>query len=359
MKKISFGQLMSLLLICRFFTLMTYVPLISEGYGLTEQMAGTAASVLIQVGIGFVLIFLNKRYACMSITEIASAQSRTAGVIFGAVYFVFFIINSANGVLHFQDFVSEIFLPHSSGAVIAFLIAAAAAYCASLGIEGLARGCSVIFFVFCAAAALLIGLSLQNAELINFSFDPSCAAYSLPAAISADLSRSGEIVLAGFAIKYIGKRNEDANRGIFGYLALKLALLELVFGVMVIVLGDFLHVLRYPLLTLGSYTGLIQRLDAFYMIVWTLSAAASCAVYIFFAADILTGLIPKLRHGTYICGAVVFLAALPYIITNSDSSAAYRAAVSQAGVLITGLFIPLILLVCKDKENGKAAVRDA
>ena len=362
MKKISFGQLMALLLICRFFTLMTYVPLISEGYGLTVQMAGTAASVLIQAAAGFILVALNRRHPCRNITEIAFIQSRTCGIILSCAYFIFFVLSASNGLLHFQRFVTEIFLPHSSGIIIALLIAAAAAYCAALGIEGLARGCAVILFVFLAAAALLMAVSLPNGKLINFAFDASEAAFSLPEAISADLSRSGEIVLAGFAMKYIGGRSEEANKGIFGYLAVKLAVLELVFGVMAVVLGDFMLMLRYPLLTLGSYTGLIQRFDAFYMIVWTLSSVVSCAVYILFAADILTGAIPKLREkgcAAYISGAAVFAAALPYVIMRLSKADEYRLILSQAGVLTAGLFVPLILLAAEKNPRKEAAAENA
>ena len=89
--KISGGQLLCLLLICRVFDLMTFVPLISEGYSFQTQAAAAVISAAVQAVVLIPLIIFQKKVPDRTVTGALIEKNRFAGVVTAFLFLAFFL----------------------------------------------------------------------------------------------------------------------------------------------------------------------------------------------------------------------------------------------------------------------------
>ena len=340
---ISWGQLLLLLFMCRVFTLMTFVPLAAEGEGLSLQLTAAAISSAIQAVILIPSVLLKD-----SAADVLHKKSKLLGWIATSLYLHFFLAYTVNGLLHFQSFLSSRFFPAADSVIWLAVILAVCVYCGCAGIEALGRSAVLLFWIFAAAVAAMIFSSVKNFDSANLyleTFKPK----NLFSAVMEDLARNGEIVAVAFLGKHV---REKLRCGVYSLLAAKLILAEFVTLMITAVLGGFASLTDYPFLTLGTFGGarFIQRSDSLYLIVWTITAVISIALFLHIASGLIGEALPKLKFRTSVAAVIVFIAAAAVTVSGAEFSGYFRLICSGASVTVLTGVLPLIALIISKRK---------
>ena len=350
-QKIGWGQLLLLLFMCRVFTLMTFVPIAAAGNGLSLQMTAAAVSAVIQAVILIPVVMLKK-----SVTAAALEKNKAAGITAAVLYLLFFLFYAAGCLIHFQNFLHARFFPASDSSLWIAVLLIVCVYCGCLGIEALGRSGVLLFWLFLAALIIMCISSAQDMDLKNIGFGTDLSG-GLFSAVMSDLARNGEICAAAFLAGHV---REKLRCGVYGLIASKLVLVEFVTLLIAAVLGDFAALTDYPFLAVGTFGGtrFIQRGDALYLIVWTVTAVINTALFLRISGGLIGEVFPKFRFGTSVSALLVFVAVLCFTLTDIQLSEIYDTICSGwAIILLTGI-IPLIVLIAQRKagaENGSKA----
>ncbi len=348
-KKISKWQLVFLLLLCRIFTLMTYVPAFSQDGGIALRLKAAVISVLIQAILVIPLIILSNRFPDRSVTEIIYEKSNVAGCVAAVLYLLFFISLCTGQVLHYVGFLSDSFLHGEKFFPLAALLIVCT-YCAYCGTEGLARS-SVVMMIPFLLMIVLMGIGAKDAFSINnFYFEKG--SHGLTGAVMDDLARNGEIVAAAFLMKNL---HSGLKCVLYRLLAAKLIVTSVIFALITGVLGDLADTLGYPFLTVGSLTnsGAFRQNGALYLILWTISAVISISVFI----SIISGITSEIYHGTKLRNAfsalAVFIVSAAFMFYKADYSSVRNILCGGYAQLVLLALIPLTVLICEGISGRK------
>lgn len=345
-QKIGWGQFLLLLFMCRVFTLMTFAPASANSGDLTLQMTAAVISTVIQAVLMIPIVLLKK-----SVTETALEKNRFCGILTAAVYLLFFLFYAVNSLLHFQKFLSARFFRHSGSIIMLAVLLAVCVYCACLGVEALGRSGVLLFWLFLAALVIMVLYSAQDFDITNLIFG-KLEEKNLFTAVMDDIARNGEICAAAFLAKHV---RDKLRCGVYGLLASKLILIEAVTLLITAVLGDFARLTDYPFLTVGTFggTGFIQRGDALYLIVWTVTAVINISLFLHISAGLIAEVFPKIKFSASIAAVIVFAAAAALTLTGAElSERGFRLLSGCSIILLTGV-IPLIYLLLNKSKGAK------
>lgn len=349
-KYISWGQLLLLLFMCRVFTLMTFVPFARDGDGLALRLTAAAVSIAVQAALLIPAVILKR-----SATETLLEKNKPCGIIAAALYLLFFLFYTVNSLLHFQSFLSSRFFPAADSTLWIGVILIICVYCACMGTEALGRSAALLFWIFAAALAAMAFSSARDIDTANLYFEKVPPDSLFPAVID-DLSRNGEICAAAFLA---GRVSKKLRCGVYGLLASKLLLTEAVILMVAAVLGDFASLTDYPFLALGTFGGknFIQRGDALYLIVWTITAVINIALFLHISAELFGEVFPKLKYRTAISAVLVFGILLLFTMGGMSFDGVYGLLCSGWAVILLSGVIPsaalLVFKFCKGKETQK------
>lgn len=350
--KISTGQFLCLLLICRIFDLMTFVPLVSEGYSFGEQALAAVISTVIQAVLVIPLIIFERRFPERTVTAVIAEKSTFAGKTASALYGVFFFISALSGTVSFMRFLESRFFSGTGSFLMPLIFAAVCVYCAYCGIEGIARSSIFVLVFFLLVLAMMTASSIGNFSTVNFY--GGIKGETLADAVISDLARSSFITGAAFLIK---NTDRSCHKGLYGLLGTKLIIGEIVMVMITGILGGYAQLTDYPFMEVGSYSEarLFQRNDALYLILWTLAAVITVSFFIRITAGLAQEIFPKLRMSTLITGAIVLAAAWLMLEFNARLGGSVDIVISACVVLLTGI-IPAAACVSggrKDVRNEK------
>lgn len=345
-KKISWGQFLLLLFMCRAFALMTFTPLSSAGGGLSVQMAATAISAVVQAVLLIPTVLLKK-----SATGAALEKSKVFGIFAAVLYLLFFLFYTAGSLLHFQDFLQARFFPTSDSSLWIAALLIVCVYCACRGIEALGRSGVLLFCLFITALIIMCVSSAQDFEVDNICFGTDISG-GLFSAVMDDLARSGEICAAAFLAGHV---REKLRCGVYGMLASKLILTEAVTLLIAAVLGDFAALADYPFLSVGTFGGtrFIQRGDALYLIVWTVAAVINISLFIRISGGLIEEVFPKFKFGSSVSAVIVLAAALCFTLTDTPVSLIYGTVCSGWAVILLAGLIPLAAYIVQRKGRSR------
>jgi hypothetical protein len=356
-RKIGWGQVILLLLCCRAFSLMTFVPMLSDSYAVSTQMTAVSIVCLFQLVILLPLLLLTMRFPGRSAAEIAAKRSGFFGFILVAAFFVFFIAEAADSALSFQEFLSDRFFRSANSYIWLGIFLIICFYCAVLGIEGLARSSVAVFIILAGMIIFMAITSRNDFDFVNIYVSNEGGAL-FPAVID-ELAKNGEIVALAFLCKYVPEKFYKSIFGLeIGKLIMTLSVLLLIQGV----LGDFAALTDYPFLAVGAYAGvnLLQRADAAYLVVWTMTAVLKIALFINLSSGLLDELFPKVPCKAAACTIVVYAVCVPMIYFKSTLQAAYGALPFAVAQVVLVFIVPLIeLIFLSGKEQKTAHLRES
>lgn len=337
---------MCLLLICRIFDLMTFVPLVSEGYSFAEQAAAAVISTAIQAVLVIPLIIFEHRCPEKTVTAVIAEKSVFAGKTASALYFVFFFISSLSSTVSFMRFLESRFFSEAGSFFMPFIFIAVCVYCAYCGIEGIARSSIFVLVFFTLIMALMTASSIGNFSTINFY--GSVNGDSLADAVISDLARNSFITAAAFLIK---NTDRSCRRGLYGLLGTKLIITELVMLMITGILGGYAQLTDYPFMEVGSYSEarLFQRNDSLYLIVWTLAAVVTVSLFIRITAGLAQEVFPKMKLSSLITGVLVFGAAWLMLKYNARLGSGADIVISACTVLLAGVIPGAVCIFNKGK----------
>jgi spore germination protein KB len=326
---------------------MTFVPLLSEDFAISEQMTAVVISAVIQLVICIPLLVFVKKFPLTSITEIAGRKYTFIGFLLIAVCFIFFVCETADSLLSFQIFLGDRFFKTANPYLWIGIFLIICVYCAVIGIEGIARSSTAVFIIL---IIMIITMGVTSAR----DFDPVNIYVTAPSgtllfAVIDELAKNGEIVALAFLCKYIpNKFNRTVYGLLIGKVIITIAVLTLIQGV----LGDFAMLTDYPFLAVGAYAGVnfLQRADAVYLVVWTMTAVLKTALYINICAGLLSETFPKLRGNAAISAVIIYLTALPFLKVNTTLSAVYGSLPFVISQIVIVFIAPLIEIIILRKE---------
>lgn len=337
--KIGWGQLAVLLLLGRIFTLMTYAPLTAEGWEYIPL--ATAISTAIQMVLVIPLVLLSSRPDRVFLLKNSPLTKTVA-----ALYLVFFAAIGADSYAHFGGFLAEVFFPQDNKLALAAILFAVCIYSAVRGLAGIARAGMLVFVLFIAMLLLIFTVSAGEIKWQTLSLPQT---KTLAGAVFEDLGNSSELVMAAFLMG----RCEKPKRGVFTFLAGKLVILEVISILIITVLGKYAMLTQFPFFSLGSYAGLggVQRLDAVYLVVWTLIAIIRISLTIFICGELLgkifTGMKQKPKLAPVLVGAAIFLAGLPLLYGGEISERIF-----PMGIVTLVFIIPMLFLAVKRRDRA-------
>ncbi|MGN0696956.1 MAG: GerAB/ArcD/ProY family transporter [Oscillospiraceae bacterium] len=287
--KIGFVQLALMIMISRIFTLMTHIPLIRDGFSFSEQLLAMAVSSAAAALLIIPFVVFYSRYDG-GVIDRACAESRLWGIIAAAVYLLYLILACVTDVTEFSAFIGTRFDFGADERIIALILMIVCMYCAYCGAEGICRSGGAVMVIFLIMAAFMVRGSCEkmSAEHIRCTL----SAENAVTAVLDDLAGSTELIV----LCLMGKFTRDRYRcGAYLSLAGRLIIAAGITLSAILVLGDYAYICGYPFLDTGSAAGIrfLQRIDAVYMIVWSLAAVLTISLKIFLAADILRTVFPK------------------------------------------------------------------
>ncbi len=281
MKKISYGQMIMILFLCRVFKIMSYNPF-SDANGATIMIA-MAISTLIQAVMIIPFVWIYIKHPGRSVCELAFNHSKAFGYAVSILYTLYFIMISLRDIRYFAFFMSEAFPSVQSGIFIVISIAIVAGYGALLGIEALGRSSTLVFVGFVIMIISMILALEGHINYLNLNLVADDTTKKIIVIAYKGIGLNTE--LSAIAI-LLPKIDKSFAKGAYIFLGLKLIVIDLIVFLYTTILGNYVKSIALPFFTVGAYskTSFFERFDALYMVEWTFCAVVSIAVFISLAS---------------------------------------------------------------------------
>ncbi len=279
-----------------------------------------------------------------SVTDDLGRFSKPAKLLYSA----YFCVIAGGTAALFAQFLQKEFSDSVSPEAAIILLGLVAAFCASHGIEALARASSVIFWLF---AVMFVWMAAVNEGRFDF--------LNIRPLIGDDvktmLSYALESLSSAWWIPMLCVLGEHLGRGAagaaYGFLALKLLIIETLLVLITLVLWKYIGVLGYPIYALGAYakSGFIQRFDAINMLVWAINCAAVFGVYVFISSKPMEGK----KSAPLLAAAVSTAIALYELHRGLRYNEPWLLWFKGAGIAVLGIAFPLAAMIRKNSRKAE------
>lgn len=334
---ISTGQLAALIVIYRISTLMTYIPLVRQGCSTAEQLCALAVSSLIQTAMLIPAVICSEKGILPD-----GFRNKALNIAADVIYSLYFMLVTVETLVRSVHFMDSRFGNSMPVIVTAAMFTAVCFYCAYCGIEGIARGTmfTAIFFAIICMVMAYGNKDVMTLENIGTHFETG----NFFRAVYGDISRSPELTLLCCMAGYTSGKY---RRAVFGANIGKFFITAAVTAAVFIVLGDYVYMCDYPFLKLGSAAGVnfLQRIDALYMVVWVLAAAAGMSAMIFTASEKVREVINLGKRTAYILTVLLIFAAAAAVYRGRIDGGLIAAVSSLPVQAVTAVLIPLAALI--------------
>lgn len=351
---INSRQLVCLIILCRLFNFLTFVPRTANTY--------EGALSIFSIFIGFFInilclipaaIFL-KKYPGQNIIDAAQEVSPLAGKVTAALIWLLTIFLAIETTSHFNAFMTTAIYPKASSVTFVLLLTVAAIYFVTMGIEPMGR-VGVIFLAVVAISLVIISIALvPQVDFLNVrtpSFENVSIIFE---SLRVGLGQSIDIVLFLLLIPHV---KGNIKKCYVWYLAIMMVVLEILNFFALTVLGEYGLTRAYPIYTLTaiSHLSFLQRLDSFHMGIWVFIAVLRVAVYLFLAKrslDILTNGKTK-KISLWLNGLIIVAVSMIYATNLKIFTGSYKVFLSGFPSLIYLIGIPAALLVIDTVKRRK------
>lgn len=347
--KISLGQLMTLMLLSRMFTAVTYTPEGQEMLG-GLSLVGTFVSGVVQVAVLTVGIRLSRSATGVS-PMIMGSCSKTVYRVLGVCYWALAMGVCLYTAISFTYFVVSNFYDFTYWWVVVLVLIFAAGLGVRQGLEAVSRSAAVMgVFLLGFFGLLVVGL-LPEFELLNFTWSGMTTGQH---ALAAYRNFAMNFELVAFLLLLPWVRDYQPPRGrrwVVWSTVLSMGL-QLILQLAV---GSYARGKRFPYFAMVSSTQFagLSRLDSLFMGVWVVLGFYKMAVFLQLAVSLwaAVGYRPVRHRDIWIhCGFTAGLA-LAALGLGGLYTALYAAA--AAGVLTTlgVLVLPGISRLVRWKEE--------
>lgn len=347
MKKITPVQMVSILICCLFYTLMTYIP--SKDDNAVLLLCSKLLTLGIQCVIVIPLIKLYNKTNGKGIIETAFAKNRTAGFAAAVVYLLFCIFILFITIGDFAFFLQYSFSSTYSEWTVVLVFSLASVYVASMGVSSGARTAVVTAFITVLGTALVLTgfQGVIDFRALNLASENKGAL--LTRGIIESFSLSDELVLLALLLPYLKSK---PGKTIYSYIAAKAVLSAAIILSIAVILGDFAIDTKLPFFALSAYSknGIIERFDAFFLMFWTMCALIKASVILICITDCFKFLFPRTTKKLWMFLSVLLCGAADVILIMLDkwNITDYKT-VNNILILILVTVIPFTVMLFKTR----------
>ncbi len=350
--KISSWQLLLLLFLSRVFTTITFLSLdLKES---AEMIIPFMASVIVELVLFVPAMLLYKKYPKENVVTAALKVNKVLGITLICIYGLFLVFMIFRTVRFFLYFFETAFPNLIPVVLVGAMLLAVSVYVAYLGIEAVARSAAVVFALFIVMLLIVIPATASDFEMANYYTMPT-SANSLFQGIVDGVSRSDEMVILVLITPYI---KDKLSRAVYGFLGLKLVFIEGIIICCMLLLGGYMSASPFSFFTMCRYanTAFIERLDAVYLVVWSLMGIVKLSLYSI-------ALIPALGNAVLNKKNKFIISLLPFIIGGIPALLfAYRdqmiipfidTTIAFYAIAALGFLVPLIVYIARRFKREK------
>ena len=355
--KINSLQILSVLLICRFFTMLVAVPnnryTLEGGDSLLIPFFSVAAMAL----LGIPLLLLMKRYPQQSFQQIVGelAPSWRKPVLIWQILFC--LLTAIGSASQSEYFVANALYPNAKREYVIFLFLLVVWYMIAMGIEAISR----VSLLVCGLIVLSFGLIFtgvfQQIDWLNISSPFYEPIEKMAMTALSYWGQNTEILLLVLLQPY--SRKQRFKKDFFTFLAGGLLITETLSFFSAAVLGSYGKTRMFPIYTLAALSGhgFFSRLDYLHIINWTFACLLRCAIFSWAVDILLKDLFPKARPFFLQSAAVAIILGATLILSRFGDSFQWFYLIFASGipVLISVVLLPLFLL-WKGRKRRKASV---
>ena len=302
--KISVSQLLILLTLSRFFSLVAYSPQALEGGRnitiLTTLVSGVVQYLALMLGIFF----------CRRSTGLSPLMA-PGGAFFrvqSGIYWLFSMAVCVHSATGFISFMVTAIYDYRYTWVVALTFVAAGALAVSQGLEGLARGGGILM-VLLGLGCGVIALGLwQQYDWLNFSYRLLPAAETARGAWQA-LAMNGEMFALLLLLCYVrGAPRAASCAGWVGAVTLGSAAVQLM---TMLTLGAYGAMKPFPVFTAVTSAGfqVFQRLDSIFLVIWVVLGLVRLSVFLALASSLSAGAFFRPWKARWVWGNAALVAA--------------------------------------------------
>lgn len=275
--KISPWQFMTLLLLVRIMHSMIYQS--SDFQGGTPILLALLCATLVEAVCAVPAVVYFQKGGQDPALEICGKRAWMIRLL----YSLYFLVIAGGTVSLFAHFLESQFVETVFPLAAVIFLCVAAAYCAFLGIEGVARAGTVVFWMFVILFVSMAAVSEGSFDWLNMQPLGAGDGRRFMQYFLESLSSSWWLPM--FCILGVHLRKKPIGVA-YGYLFLKLLISAVLIILVTLVLWKYVSVVGYPILALGAYakSGLIQRFNAINMLIWAINCTLVVAVYVFIMA---------------------------------------------------------------------------
>ncbi|MBQ9375907.1 MAG: GerAB/ArcD/ProY family transporter [Ruminococcus sp.] len=349
MKKISSYQFIALLLCCKLFNIMTYIPAKTDN-GTLVLITLVVTTIIEGVLLIPAIVFYN-RHDGKGLLTFASSKSRALGLTLSLLFLLLCLWTIIQTLGDLTFFLQYCFSDTYSAWSVVIVTLAATLYVSQTGLSAVARATSIIVIITLLALAFIFTGFKHHIDFYELNLAVRNPAFEVLKSSPKFIASSKELAL--FVI-LLGALKSKPAKTAFLYLGVKLFVSLISALTSIIVLGDFIYLSKLPFFTLSAYsqTTIVEHYEAISMMLWTLCALVKLSVFTISAGHCIHHIFPK-AHSVLSYGVILVLAGsvtLPIILDERwESIAAPNTEAIITATLIT--FVPLCLLLFKRRQN--------
>lgn len=343
MKKISFMQFISVLIVSRLFVTMAYSPVNSENSLVT--ILGGLISTALQAAVIAAPVALVKKFPGRNVVELSWSVSRPVGALVSLIYASFLVWVSVRTLCDFSAFITYAFPIFTAKRMIIIFMAITALYISLLGLEPIVRTAMIVLALF---IIMLITVLLGTSGTVDIHNLDLAVEEPLKQCIMSGINSAGRntcIVAGCLLLPCLRSRHGGA---IYSYLMIKYLVIALIIFLYTAILGNFSYSAQLPFFHLSSYSdsSVIARFDSLFLTVWTLCAVMKLSAYFWLAGECLKCFSPKIKrlYANSAVSAVALVTVMFMLRTIDLEPKGYPMMSTVALLLLTGGIPALMLL---------------
>ncbi len=349
MRKISFGQLTVILFISRIFYTMTFVPFMYND--VTSQVIGFSICTALECLAVIPCIVLYRKYPDKNLYRVAYEKSKILGIIISFT-FVFTAILVLNRLFRYFNYFMYVMFPDFLPSwFVVLALAALSFYAAFQGIEAISRSGAIAFGFFALSFIIVAAVIIPDLNMSNLIYTyPKIG--DIAHEVYYEFSKCSEILLLPVLYSYA---KEKAGKSVYCAIGLKLIFVYLITSICVFALGSYLNISKFPFFDLGSYaeTFLIERLDAFLLPAWILTAFIKASLFMFAAKAVLSECFKKVKPNVFLCiiGLITVGLSLAMVLRKKWHYDLFDLLIITIMIIVLGVILPLIFCFVRGDKN--------
>ncbi len=351
-RQINSLQLLSLLFVSRFFTMLVAVP--NRRFALTgsDALLPPLFSALATAILILPQLFLTRSFPQQSLWEIAGQTLPKGRKLLLLWQLLLCLLTAVAAASQSEYFVSTALYPNAERHWVLFFFLLVVWYMSAMEVEALSRTALLVCGLIVLSFALIFAGVFREIDGLNLGplFQDSAAKIGITTL--AYWGQNMELILLWILQPYTEK--PTFRRDIFVFLLGGFLLTEIITFFTTAVLGSYGGTRMFPVYTLAALSGhgFFSRLDYLHIINWNFACLLRCAMFATAAVMLLQDLFPKQKREKLRTGVMVSMGLAALLLTGTEGANRwfYQLFASGIPVGITVVLIPLILLLRSRKR---------